>query len=669
MIRPIVIAEYHQSKQSFFKVLVAFAVLALIVRLKMGSLGGLIAFVLLLPHVALTIGVGTFSEEFSKGQLRFLYAMPVGPVGVWCVKFVSGIVGLLLFTGVAAAMFLSYPDDDFNLVVEFLNAMQFSVVALVGVFVASCLHNYAVGFFVVTLCSSTKIGGVLSVLISFATLGAFWVLYDVLGWSLPIHGITAVLAAAAGSYFVGAFVMFLLRNPFDEAAWTRRLVGVAFFIVTFAAMLGAGGVASSRPAPDWKPDFSRVVAAHPSPDGERIFLVVQRRLFQTNGFVIRPDGTIERNLGPGVTAFPEQSLTWRLSARGPSVAFIEGASDWPDLVLNWEEPQERHIRLVHLDTGEIHRIPYDSRHSYVMWSSDGRALLGQTSRLENGKWSRRVFFQDATTGNVEEISSVEGAADYEFRPSGRILIRNYKQGDPGFFITVVERDGRRRRVLELSDEPEIVEVFPGEREAAFVRRIIDDENVGFELIRQGFESGEQVVLVDRAELPQATLQQAVRGETGGVHIDLSPSGRWLTCNASWGRIKDATSSFMLDLHADRRITLPPNEDDDESYEMTTLSPNETRLLRVRYFQATSSEALEDESSSQHTDISVLDLESDELQESFSFQIEKTVDVQWLNEGMLMYEAPNAADQPWYLGGSSLWTINLGEGTREKIVAQ
>ena len=106
MIRPIMIAEYHQSKHSLWKGLVFFGGITLLLRLLGGSWAVLILLIAVLPNLGLSLGHGTFAEEFTKGQFKFLFSLPVGRFSIWCVKFISGLLGLGVFaTVICAVMF------------------------------------------------------------------------------------------------------------------------------------------------------------------------------------------------------------------------------------------------------------------------------------------------------------------------------------------------------------------------------------------------------------------------------------------------------------------------------------------------------------------------------------------------------------------------------------
>ena len=116
MIRPIVIAEYHQSRLNLVKAVVVVTLIALALRLIGGAAGVLLGLFGLLPSVMLAGGSGTFTEEFSKGQLRFLYGLPVSRAGTWCVKCVSGFITVFLMMTIICVILFAFPGDDLRVV-------------------------------------------------------------------------------------------------------------------------------------------------------------------------------------------------------------------------------------------------------------------------------------------------------------------------------------------------------------------------------------------------------------------------------------------------------------------------------------------------------------------------------------------------------------------------
>src|SRR5437773_3089994 len=105
---PIVFSQFHQLKRSMGWQLLIILFLSAVLQ----SIIGLPAVLLLLsPAGATAMGVALFSEEYGKGQHRFFYSMPISPVSIWCIKVLSGIVGMSLFVAVVLlpALFIDRP--------------------------------------------------------------------------------------------------------------------------------------------------------------------------------------------------------------------------------------------------------------------------------------------------------------------------------------------------------------------------------------------------------------------------------------------------------------------------------------------------------------------------------------------------------------------------------
>src|SRR5260370_823252 len=144
---PLVLSEFHQSKRGLpWQLLLSLCASAFL----QGFLGLPAVLVLLSPTVAAAIGVSTLSEEYSKGQLRFLYSMPISPTGLWCIKVLSGIVGASLFVAVVLlpALFI----DRTLIKIPGLDELGFSPGPLISVFAGHAILAYAACLFTLGFC-------------------------------------------------------------------------------------------------------------------------------------------------------------------------------------------------------------------------------------------------------------------------------------------------------------------------------------------------------------------------------------------------------------------------------------------------------------------------------------------------------------------------------------
>src|SRR5438309_6794196 len=232
---PVVLSEFHQSKRGLpWQLLLSLCASALL----QGLFGLPAVLVLLSPTVAAAIGVGTLSEEYSKGQLRFLYSMPISPAGLWCVKVVSGIVGASLFVAVVLlpAVFISRP----LMKIPDLDELGFSPGPLMAVFAGQAVLAYAAGLFTIGFCQVAGTALWLANLIPFVTLLTYALMTAARGLVPAATDLGLGLGVASLPLWLGAFVLFRRRNPFVDQPWRWRGVAAVFAGFYALAIIGVG---------------------------------------------------------------------------------------------------------------------------------------------------------------------------------------------------------------------------------------------------------------------------------------------------------------------------------------------------------------------------------------------------------------------------------------------
>ncbi|MCH8243847.1 MAG: hypothetical protein IH897_14725, partial [Planctomycetes bacterium] len=598
MIRPIIIAEYHQSKHTLWKGIVFFGGLTLLLRLFGGSWAVLILLIAVLPNLGLSLGHGTFAEEFTKGQFKFLFSLPVGRFSIWGVKFISGLLGLGVFATVICTVMFAFPSQELRELLDFLPVVEVSQLTLIALLAAICTYSYGVGFFSITACSSPKIAGVISAVLLYLPLLTFWTIFALLGWIVPLQGIAIVLASAGVTFALGALVLFSLRNPFVETAWVRRLAALGIIGTTGAVMVAASGIALAWPINYRPPDFSNVLSAHASPDGLHIFLVTQRRLIQTHGYVITPDGTVVHDLGVGTSSLGTPELTWRPGPFGYSVAYTNAGAVTAPWIDRAADHTESEIAILSLRSGEIIHIPhletrYDEAYvRYHRWSPDGRLLLGTKTDWQSEKQETVLIVQKGDSGEFSELTPAHESARISILPSGYAVIEQSDNDDQDKArMTLVNMmDGTEQRILLPPKHSSLV-VEPNGLSVLYVHKYFEDQTVGYEILRQSIATGDRSVVVDRADLPRATFEQAARNALGWVGFTLSPGGRWLTCRISSPDQDADNRAPLIDLRFARRLTMPAVPDG-AGYSESILSPQETKLLQTSHLDV-SSEDIED----------------------------------------------------------------------------
>ena len=322
MIRPVILAEYHQVKGPivFLTLLLLFA--ASVLRLACGVVGAIVAMILLLFPLIQSVGVGPFEGEYAKGTFRFLNALPVNRGGIWLVKSVCGLLMALLCTSCLCIPLLGFPDATMGEVYALLRQIGVPLGSIGLLLGAWLLFGQAAGMLSVMMCTSRVTAQLLQLAVGYLPAGAFY-LWFMVSRTLPSpQGVTLGLVTGAAVCFAGSFVLFVIRNPFLEQKWLWRGVGSGFIVLATAAMAASGLAMVLWPAAAPAGRFDRVVGAHASPDGRGIVVGTQAPMLQVHSYVLTAEGKLKFDLG-GKVGLLHREKTWCQAYDRTIVAYAE----------------------------------------------------------------------------------------------------------------------------------------------------------------------------------------------------------------------------------------------------------------------------------------------------------------------------------------------------------
>jgi ABC-type transport system involved in multi-copper enzyme maturation permease subunit len=540
---PVVIAEVQQSRQHIAKALVLLLVICLGLRLTLGSRGVLLALLVVLPNWAMGLGLGTFAEEITKGQFRFLYSLPVSPRSIWFVKFVSGLVSALLFAAFVCAVLFIAPDESLHGALDSLRILNLTLPSLLALCGALALYCFSSGMLAISMCSSTRSASIIIVVIMYLPLGAAW-MSSVTTDRIPAMPILmATFLVPAALLLAGSYVLFAMRNPFLERRWRARAVGSAFILATAGLLVGGAAITSTIAEASAQPHFDQVFSMSLSPDRTMIFLVTMEGASHTRGFIVSLDGTVLHRLGRNVVMWDSPALTWLTAPDARQVLFrrvlrterepddlAQAQSEW--LLYDLDTRATRVLNDPHGADNEVY-------YQYVCWSTDGRSLLGyRVDRRPSGTVS--AFRLNIATGQLDEAPIGEGESLHVYPHSGSLLNVNDSTEDYKAAPVVRLYDLERRAFLTIKLPDRTIDAVAATNGfGVAVRRLVDATSVGYEVVQVSTGDNPPQILLDRARLPRGTLAQAVDHSVGYVSVRLLYGSEWVLCRVA-DQAPDAT---------------------------------------------------------------------------------------------------------------------------------
>lgn len=672
MIRPIIIAEYHQTRHHFPKALLVVGLLTLLLRLVGGSWGAFIVLIGILPNLGLSMGHGTFAEEFMKGQFKFLFSLPVSRFQIWFVKCISGLIGLAIFSGFVCTIMFAFPSEELRKLFDFLPALEVSPTNLAVLIAGVCLYGFGVGFFSITACTSTRVAGLISSLLLYFPLVAFWVMYQIFASEVPIAAASLVFISAAISFILGALILFGLRNPFVDSAWIRRVTGLSVVLITGAVMTVAGSIALSWPVSYGPPTFDNVMRAHASPDGKHIMVIALRRLIQTNGYIVTADGTIVRDLEIGSTDLGERKLAWRPTSHGFDACFQRSEGLAAELAVTSAPRKEPNLQVLSLESGELSEIPsaqkWESESSvqYIGWAPDGEQLLAVRRTWDRNKSLTQIISQGIESGDITSIGEELENTEPTVLVSGHVVVQAWDDAGEMKTITLLNPRTNTSQLISTSSELRLVSISPDAQSAYFVKTIYGEKTVGHEIVQQSLVDGESSVIVASDELPSASLIESAKGRIGTVYCTMSTGGRWLDCRVYDHRNHDKENGWLIAIPSGDRVTAPEVPDGKVS-DGLTFSPSEARILRALRDEYNLGDAEETSDVFSRIKLEVMDIGTAGIRQVCEpFELENAYDFQWLNDDTIIYLS-NEIKGDVLNNGNRLWKIELTDCSNTRIV--
>lgn len=485
--------EYLQNRRSGWKIFVYALVFSFLAALVTSDNAGLVVIFIVVPSLCGMLGIGTFSEEIAGGTLRFLFSLPIPRRQLFKVKVISGLVGsvgvaMIGVVGLALAQLLVPPSGaGWGLPNELTPASLLFAVAY-------GLLAFSTGLFAVVFCREPKAAGWVNQLIT-------WILFFYFGvmltFSLPLGWLSGLALVAALILWIGGFLLFERRNPFDQTA-ERGLIGIASLSV-LALVLGAVGVfavffglgpLAIQPGLN---EFS------PAPDGKSVW-VLYRRGQTLESLLLDASGnpllTLDQDqVNEYLRPIWSESKTWLVLDHAPvpslgranfpvgephffEVVDLNARRSWrspvKDLLLGSYRAYLGWTRDGHLvvagrpAVGDPDRFPVE-RADLEIWrvdlesgalgqhglkGADKPPILAQDDRLMVAQVSRsglEVEWHDWTSPASEKLSFAPAPVDWELTPDGARLVV-IRRSNSSYVVELFNVHTAERKVLLAEGE-------------------------------------------------------------------------------------------------------------------------------------------------------------------------------------------------------------------------
>lgn len=634
--RGIILAEFHQTLRSYPKAIATVAAAVILLRLFTGSFGSLLILLILLPNIAVGIGVGTLSEEYTKGQLRYLYGMSVRPIQLWIVKLVSGVMGVFEFAALIGLLIWLVPPLVGNDTMDPLEALGIGLWGAVAVILAFSVFAYSAGLAAMSVCQSQRIASIVSTVLIYLPAVALLVVSAATQSMPSTVGIVIVAAVGALILLVGATVQFFLRNPFIDRPWQwagtgAAIGGVAAVFTTMASVF----VSLALPGKAIDLGWDRGIASHlASPDGQHA-IVVRVGPGGTSGEVRDADGEHRFELQPRAMVLYGDSGPLTFSPGFDRVVYQTVTEPVDDKV-------EFRLHVLDLQSGEeqtfdslSNRDDHADSIRILRWSDDGRYLYALS---QNWKTDTVEVLRQAIPGGTVEHLDIEGDVPPQVLSDGRVVLTHWDaEGVPTRVELMSWPDGEAREVT-LPAETENVAIHPAGGSAVLVRKPVDGTGARYLVETFNLDSAEQRVILGQPTLPEASLADAVKGRLGYVSAWFSPEGRWVLVNVN----RTATrQTWLVDPDTAEARLLRETTGEDYSYTTQVFSPDESRVFML----IDHGEVTIDDQQLRTQRLLVLDLEDPDAPPLFDGVAELYGnDYQWFGENRLLYQL-SQADRP------------------------
>ncbi len=566
-IHPMVLIEYHQSKRHLLIALAVLALIAVALRLWMGVFGVVVGIFIVIPNVGVGLGVGTFHEEISKGQLRYLYGMPMRWSTVWWIKQASAVLCLLLVAAMVSSIILVGNNDWLAPFAQaFPDQTQASVnwEFITGSLIYSFL-SYGLGIFTISVCRSAKLANLIAAGLIYLPLAVLAFICLRFGLVPDIYAVAAMFASGLTVLLVGSFVLFCRRNPLVDTPWRQRGIAAIFIVLAGLFFVGAGFAADFMGA-QFRQLHRQANSFYPSPDGQSLALDISDGVL-SYGLVIDLNGKVLTDLGRGIAPVRDVGLAWR---PGTDQVLCEPRSLWDQLrPLGAFSPAYERRVLIDSVTGEHSPVRVDLENEFGRvlylshWSADGRSLIGR-DRVPGpegegyGSYINQAVVFDVDQARGRRISLRESVVDASAEVgAGGVVLLKYDTygGDDEPWAEVVDLDDDSRKRVTLPLDTETWELSPGYNKALAVVKVIDDQGVGYRVLLFGFEGEEPMTVLDKDQLPRISTQEALRSRGGynPVGAYFLGDGRWLLVTITGEDSEARVEHLLFDSETGERL--------------------------------------------------------------------------------------------------------------------
>jgi hypothetical protein len=516
-------------------------------------------FLFLSPSAAAAIGVGTLAEEYSKGQLRFFYSMPISPLGLWSVKVLSGIVGTSLFVAVVwlPALFIHRPlieipgSDELGLLIG----------RLVPVLAGQAILAYAAGLFTIAFCQVPTTAVLLATLISIIPFLIYAVVAVAAGLVVPdASDLGLGLALASLPLWIGAYVLFRCRNPFVDQPWRWRGVAAVFAGLHALAAIGVAYALTLHPVELTDPYRDGVYYFSVFGDDSKVFVLGRRGLWDVKAYVLDSNGRLARPLLHADQALSLMPVPWReatdlplILCRQENVSFRRTGGPQPLFLLNLDTGAQTPVSKPQWDSTSYH---------YSRPSRDGRSLMGFKTVRQGDRSADFAFRQDLLTSDFREIAIFEGRryATCSYLDDRRVLLAESGSDKPAEMkLTLIDLESGTRTVRQLPAEVHESYPAPNGRTCAALRWTFQGDTIRQELAVLDVITGRWTTVLTSEDLPRLGVKDALVNPKRSPYV-LHPdrhSGDWMVCTVDRGGA--APARWLINSQTRARFKLPEKD--------------------------------------------------------------------------------------------------------------
>ncbi|MEM0914042.1 MAG: ABC transporter permease [Planctomycetota bacterium] len=569
-------------------------------KLVLGPLAIGIGLLIALVSIPTSLGAGTWSEEFTSGAARFLYALPVNRHTMWWIKIASGVGSSIGLAAITLAIVLLTPtivpaEAQASLFDQMQSAYGLHpLVVLLSFGSAALLGSYTIGLLVGVTVQSMKALRIILVVVNIVMV----IGVSIVGTTLFLIGIapgpTGVAitgAAVSTTLLLGSYIVFLQRNPYDDRPlrwwpWSIGSLAASFVVLLFVGVT-AGIVA---PGP-WATGLikAEVVRLTPSPDGEYVAGWTVRRIGES-----------------GLRLFDGKGERLHEIPGAMQVGVVQGTDEWQKglgqhlffcrLPSTTTGRISSTVAAIDPQTGETLTFPWTADdsllHQVLSWDPSAERL--ETIQL---KYTRDENTLVRTIGSPGQPTAEMVRELDRFDRDGSISI--YSAGD-GLLVVQRERHGYEREpteyrvydqqgdLIETATAAEDVEsawAVPGRPAVLTLQRHVSDGRVERSLNYWDLLTGESRTMLDRDAFESFSVNDALARRLPPVWVNTLPQvdSRWAVVRTP---AKNLSQSILIEIDGERRFTFA---DDDLSLDgepiedvsiWTSLSADDQRLLRV-----------------------------------------------------------------------------------------